>query len=1136
MASNYNIMANYIVSKYIERVSGKDLGETFVDDDPSKRVMVGMLSEDRVEAKFEGEYVENTNTRFDSIPSISISFIVKKNESGILHVIPAGLLFYMVQPSYEKTVQYMLERYSEKDSEHYTDILQLCECYPEIKFNLPLTYKKIDIASVMADGIEIKLSDITPGQTFHLKQKIAEKLSVLADQIANEICIVSQSRISFFDLTEPDRFRVVTGIKDERVQPRWDIDIVCNVKEEGNTLRFLLQMVNTTPINDKKNIGYLPKIFDAGICVKGNEGIEFQNIPLDYFSGSYKERNPIFAVTENASAKYHMERNEIRTDNIPIYYQKRLVTKDDLKEYVTFAKLIQDPIVNLNYILLKMEEDYGRCEDDFESRRSKLSSQACLKYQNALREYENEISRFHNGIKQIEYKDFVRKAFYYMNKTFQTKLDGQFRNITGWRLFQIVFIVSMIGEVIHSEYRDDASLTYADIDVANLLYFPTGGGKTEAFLGITVFAMFFDRLRGKTQGITAFLKYPLRLLAVQQLDRILAIVMQANVVRQENIELALATEFRVGFYVGKDNTPNKISKNEKLSSRGERQQNLDLLLESAQDTLNEYYRFIDKCPCCGKKMINVRFNKERWVLEHICDNPDCPADVLPLFIVDSEIYRYLPSIVVSTIDKMSLIGISNEFKALFGQVKCYCPIHGFSTGSKCTCAESGCSGRVQAVGYLKDPVPTLFIQDEMHLIKESLGTFDAHYESFLYYYAKRMVKPDHRKKIRFIGATATISMYQEHIRNLYHMEPKRFPCEYPSVKNGEDFYSYTDENDITRIILGYAPYGRSITDGMWESVYFMRRVVYHMMDHLEESYETLKQQGFTASIEEYQNMLFDYWIELVYNNRKQDAIELENAFQNQANNRLAAKNIPLYVIKQMTSDVDFQTVRKTLFDIQTNKKNTDSTNLILATSTISHGVDEDSFNIMYFFGMPNNNAEYIQAYSRTGRKYTGIVIDIIRLMRVRDRSYLKNFVTFHQNKDDLVESVPINRWAKNAIYSTLPGILSGVIMQYYTILTDTDHLYHAVKVKKMLMDGIIRPHDVINMMIAIYDCRDNEKMSLVYKEIISEEVTKILNGIQNGNFTKEEFLSTAIGRYSHGKLMPMRSLRDTEEQIEIKLR
>lgn len=1061
---------------------------------------------------------------------------MKKNQSGVLHVFPTGLLFYMVAPDYKKTVQYMLDRYSEKDSERYTDILQLCEIYPDVKFNLPLTYKKIAIASVMEDGIEIPLSEVVPGQTFHLKQKISEKLAKLADHIASEICIVSQSRISFFDLTDPDRFRVVTGIKSESVQPRWDIDIVCNVKDEGDTLRLLLQMVNTTPINEKKNVGYLPKIFDAGVRVKGNEHIEFQNITLDYFSGSYKDRNPIYAVTENASAKFNMDRNEICTDNIPIYYQKRLVTKDDLKEYVTFEKLIQDPIANLSYILLRMEEDYDRCEDDFESRKGKLSSQARLKYHNALREYENEISRFRNGIKQIEYKDFVRKAFYYMNKTFQTKLDGQSRNITGWRLFQIVFIVSMIGEVIRSEYQEDASLAYADIDVANLLYFPTGGGKTEAFLGITVFAMFFDRLRGKTQGITAFLKYPLRLLAVQQLDRVLAIVMQANAVRQENIELAMSTEFRVGFYVGKDNTPNKISKNEKLSSRGEQQKNLDLLLESDQETLNEYYRFIDKCPCCGKKMVNVRFNKERWVLEHICDNPGCQVEVLPLFIVDSEIYRYLPSIVVSTIDKMSLIGISNEFKALFGQVKRYCPIHGFSTGSKCTCAEAGCSGRAQAVGYLKDPVPTLFIQDEMHLIKESLGTFDAHYESFLYYYAKQMVQPDHRKKIRFIGATATISMYQDHIRNLYHMEPKRFPCEYPAVKTGEDFYSYTDEDDITRIILGYAPYGRSITDGMWESVYFMRLVVYHMMDHAEESYEVLKQQGFTASLDEYKNMLFDYWIELVYNNRKQDAIELENAFQNQANNRLVAKNIPLYVIKQMTSDVDFQTVRKTLFDIQANRKNTDSTNLILATSTISHGVDEDSFNIMYFFGMPNNNSEYIQAYSRTGRKYIGIVIDIIRLMRVRDRSYLKNFVTFHQNKDDLVESVPINRWAKNAIYSTLPGILSGVIMQYYTVLTDADHLYHAVKVKKLLMDGVIRPDDVINMIVAIYDCRDNEKMSLAYKEIIAEEVTKILNGIQNGNFTNDDFLSDAIGRYSHGKLKPMRSLRDTEEQIEIKLR
>jgi hypothetical protein len=179
-------------------------------------------------------------------------------------------------------------------------------------------------------------------------------------------------------------------------------------------------------------------------------------------------------------------------------------------------------------------------------------------------------------------------------------------------------------------------------------------------------------------------------------------------------------------------------------------------------------------------------------------------------IVDSEIYRYLPSIVVSTIDKMSMLGTTNDFRMMFGQVRSKCPVHGFSSGKKCSCP--GCSYKIQSlpVGYLKDPVPTLFIQDEMHLIKESLGTFDAHYESFIYYYAKNMVRPENRKQIRFIGATATISMYEEHIHHLYHMDARRFPCEYPSAKMGEDFYSYTNKEDVTRILLGYAPYASAI--------------------------------------------------------------------------------------------------------------------------------------------------------------------------------------------------------------------------------------------------------------------------------------------------------------------------------------
>lgn len=1133
MANNYNIMADYIVTKYIERISGDDITETFVDESPADRVMVGMLAENRVDESFSGGYVENNNTRFESVPSISISFIVKKNPEGVLRVIPRGLLFYAVEPDFEKTVEYIIQKYSEKDNIPYTGIDQLCECYPEEKFNLPLTYKKVRIEDEMGEGISIDLASIKD-RKFHLEDEIALRLSSLADRITGEICITRCDRITFFDLTNKERFRIVTGAREERVNPRWGIDIYCTILEEGERYRFLLQMVNKTPVDSKADVGYLPKIFNAGITVSGNEAVEFQEIELDYFKNSYKRREPVYVVAENTSAYYNAATNSIITDNIPKYYQKRLKTKDTYNQYVTFDKLIEDPVGNLTYVFNEMRKDYRRCEQESNATRFETPA-AKERFREALEEYGREINRFKKGIDQIEYKDYVKKAFFYMNKTFQTKLKGEHRIISGWRLFQIVFIVSMICEMIRSEYKDDRTISEADIEVANLLYFPTGGGKTEAFLGACVFDMFFDRLRGKNDGITAILKYPLRLLAVQQLDRVLAVVMKANIVREASDDLCLSNPFQVGFFVGKNNTPNTISAFEPLSDRGRKDKPSDLIIESDQDTLNDYYRFIDTCPYCGEKHVNLRFNKDTWKLEHVCDNPECPITVLPLLIVDNEIYRYLPSLVVSTVDKMAMLGTTNDFRMLFGQVKKQCSVHGFSSGSKCSCSACSNKNALRPVSLLKDPIPTLFIQDEMHLVKESLGTFDSHYESFLNYYAKELVPVSQRKQIRFVGATATISMYKEHIRNLYHMTGRRFPCEYPSAKTGEDFYSYTDTNDVTRILLGYAPYGRSITDGMWESVYIMRLVVYKMISDLNASYTEICQAGFSGSLEDFEEMVYDYWIELVYNNRKQDAMELENAFQNQGNNYLEAKGVPKFVIEQMTSDVDFQTVRQTLFNIQANRHNFESTNLLLATSTISHGVDEDSFNLMYFFGMPNNNAEYIQAYSRTGRKYTGIVIDIIRLMRVRDRSYLKNFVIFHQNRDDLVESVPINRWAKNAIYSTLPGLLSGLLMQYYTVQTDSDNLYQAVKVKKLLMDGSISIPDVTEKLIHAYGCNDQEKMSIAYREIIEEEVENILSGIQNGNFTTSDFLSTAIAKFSKGKKSPMRSLRDTEEQILIEI-
>ncbi len=1134
MAKNYNLIARYIAEKYIDRISGIDLDDTFVEESPENRVMVGMLAEDQMEQNLSGGYVENNKTRFESVPSMSVSFNVKKAPEGILRIVPKGLLFYTVEPDYEKTVDYILNKYSEKDNTHYTKVSQLCDLYPEAKIQLPLTYKKVRIEDVLSDGVIIRLNSINK-EHFHLEDDIKKSLSVLVDSVANEIRIVKTNRISFYDIIDLTRFHTAVGISSEMANPRWDIDVYCTVREIDDYYHFTLQLVNKTSIDGRNAIGYIPRIFDAGLRVIGNDAIQFEEIELSYFNSSYKKREPVYAVSENVSVNVYPETKTIDTINVPLFTQYRLKTKDNFNEDILFERLIDDPVGNLTHIYNAMLEDYKKCE--LEKIETVFKTRAAEeKYSEALVSYKQEINRFKLGIDQIKYKDFVRKAFVLTNKTFQKKLVADSWAITGWRLFQIVFIVSLIPEMIRSEYPDDVTIAEADLDTADLLYFPTGGGKTEAFLGACVFDMFFDRFRGKNEGITAFLKYPLRLLAVQQLDRVLTVVMKANAVREATPVLKDTTPFRVGFFVGKENTPNRIDNDEVLSRRGQKNSPQNKILESDQDTLNEYYRFIDTCPYCGQRTVNVRFNKDSWTLEHVCDNPECQIGALPLFIVDSEIYRYLPSIVVSVVDKMALLGTTNEFRMLFGQVKSHCPVHGFSTKKTCTCY--GCNkGRVISdKELLKDPVPTLFIQDEMHLMTESLGTFDSHYESFISYYAKELLPQPQRKQIRFIGATATISMYKAHNWELYHMNGCRFPCEYASAATWNDLYSYTDTEDVSRLLLGYAPYGRSIIDGMWQSVYLMRLICYRLYQFAEYHYEKLCLQGFEGTIDDYREALFNYWIELVYNNRKQDVVDLANAFQNQGNNLLEAQGVPLFVAQQMTSDEDFQTVRKTLFDIQANRKNRDSTNLILATKTISHGVDEDAFNLMYFFGMPNNNAEYIQAYSRVGRRYPGIVIDIIRLMRVRDRSYLKNFMVFHQNKDDLVESVPVNRWARSAVYSTLPGMISGLVMQYYTVKTNSDDLYHAYKVKKFLMDNSIDIDDVISKIIGVYACNSQEKLSERYREIIERETRSILNGIKNNDFDKKVFFSEAIGQYSKGKKKPMRSLRDTEETIEIEIR
>ncbi|MDE6285085.1 MAG: helicase SNF2, partial [Bacilli bacterium] len=294
------------------------------------------------------------------------------------------------------------------------------------------------------------------------------------------------------------------------------------------------------------------------------------------------------------------------------------------------------------------------------------------------------------------------------------------KSYSAWRLFQIVFIVSLILDIVAHEpdlMLDDDTVAKAKTDDVDILYFPTGGGKTEAFLGVMIFNLFFDRLRGKECGVTAMLKYPLRLLSVQQVQRVSNILAEAEKIRRKNIPIG--ENFSLGYFVGEHNTPNSIKEGKKQS-----------IEEMSQSELDEKYKLLDVCPFCGNQDVHVAYDKEKNSLVHICSTSNCSSyGNIPLYMVDEDVYRFLPSVIISTVDKMTAIGLNARFHNLLCGAEYKCPRHGYTDKLKCWETNCDCTKSEYQRVHMKDPAPSLFIQDELHLIKESLGTYDGHYET-----------------------------------------------------------------------------------------------------------------------------------------------------------------------------------------------------------------------------------------------------------------------------------------------------------------------------------------------------------------------------------------------------------------------
>ncbi|MDE6285084.1 MAG: hypothetical protein K2M17_05000 [Bacilli bacterium] len=376
---------------------------------------------------------------------------------------------------------------------------------------------------------------------------------------------------------------------------------------------------------------------------------------------------------------------------------------------------------------------------------------------------------------------------------------------------------------------------------------------------------------------------------------------------------------------------------------------------------------------------------------------------------------------------------------------------------------------------------------------------------------------------------------------MYWKNSIRFPAASPYLDH--NFYSQIDNGDVCRIILGYAPFGKAIVNSVAYSLQYLKRIVWDLYNNPKQilSLEDIKFEGSEEEqIVKAKKLLEEYWIILEYDNVKRESNRVLQALEDPINTELNADGIEALMPKKMTGDESFQEVRKTLSNIEHVNSVIDELdfNLIAATSMISHGVDADRFNLMVFHGIPGSTAEYIQAYSRVGRKHTGVVIDIIRPSREKDRSYLKNFNKFHEYKDILVDSVSINRWATKAIEITLPGILSSILLNHYLYVLkhdkDTQDISKFSDLQKAINNDKITEEMLKEHAYAIYKCSDEDSsIGKLYRQVIDERINELFEKLRTNSFEAKTYLTEVFDKCG---LHIMTSLRDTDKQIIIEMR
>ena len=593
--------------------------------------------------------------------------------------------------------------------------------------------------------------------------------------------------------------------------------------------------------------------------------------------------------------------------------------------------------------------------------------------------------RMIEGISVLKSYPIAFEAFCLANKVmnYQVQLlhnkNSKYSKLT-WRPFQLGFILLSIPSIVIRDHQDR--------DCLDLLWFPTGGGKTEAYLGLISFTIFYRRLTIQNDlergHVDVIMRYTLRLLTVQQFQRASAMICAADLIRKQQPLKLGNVPISIGLFVGQAATPNKLC--------GQKNQ------ITAQNAINEEQnemnptstpRLLLECPLCGSMLTpldySVDCDKKRMKIQ--CSNTEnCPSkgDSLPIHTVDEDIYKVLPSLVIGTVDKFAQLPRNQNIGLLFGR----------PTGLP----------------------PELIIQDELHLISGPMGTMMGLYESCI-----DKISEHKDVKAKIIGSTATIGRADLQVRALFDRDVFQFPP--PALESDQSFFSVRDDNIPDRMYLGISSAGKSPTFTLQAAVAAFCAITNNLISKLGYSEKSVD----------------PYWTNLLYFTSLRElggaqVLMLDSVPRsiNFYSNRLECeKRIleqePIELTSRVTSTKIPKILQQLEFPLDGDPFEGMAVDFVLASNMISVGVDISRLGLMVVNGQPKSTSEFIQATSRVGRGLPGIVLTIYNASRPRDISHFEHFKNFHQALYRKVETSSVTPWSSRARDRALHAIFAALV-------------------------------------------------------------------------------------------------------------